>query len=295
MCLKEMTAYENPSGGRPIFGWAGVKAGLREIKLPCGHCASCIKNYYSYWATRGYYELLNWSDNFFCTFTFDPEHLPKDMSLDKEAFQRFIKRVKKAYGSSKSDPVRQIYCGEYGDKNKRPHYHAIFFNLHLDDLVESRRTDQGHLCYTSRKLSSLWGQGIVEISEATPATVAYLFKYILKKKSRKEKKQPLLLETPDGVTWEVAHEFIESSRNPGIGAHMRNSVSIRKGFLSVDGVPRSLPPYFLNYLKNVDPRFYEELKAQRFDYAVQQAKISQQEKDRRDAHFKMLQSQKKRD
>ena len=81
-----------------------------------------------------------------------------------------------------------------------------------------------------------------------------------------------------GETYDVEHEFIEASRNPGIGAHMRNSASVRKGFLSVDGVPRALPRYFLEYLKDNDPRFYEELKNQRFDHAQRQPIISQDEK-----------------
>ena len=278
MCLKELTAYNNPDGGRPIFGWAGVKQGLTEIKLPCGKCAECIHDYYSYWATRGYYELLNWSSNYFITLTYDNDHLPPDRSLNKKAFQKFIKKVKFAYGSTKENPIRQIYCGEYGENNLRPHYHLILFNCEISDLEETRKSDQGHLCYSSKKLSDLWGNGLVELSEATPATIAYLFKYILKKKSRRDREKPLSLVDRDGITWDVEHEFIETSRNPGIGAHMRNSSSIRKGFLSVDGVPRALPKYFLEYLKNTDPGFYEKLKDQRFDFAQRQPIISQQEK-----------------
>lgn len=295
MCLRELTAYQNPDGGRPIFGWAGLRAGLPEIKLPCGKCPECIYDYYSYWATRGYYELLNWKYSYFITLTFDNENLPANQSLNKKDFQKFIKRVKKSYGSTKESPIRQIYCGEYGEKNLRPHYHLILFNIDLSDLKESRRTEQGHLCYTSNRFSALWGKGLVEISEATPATIAYLFKYILKKKSRKERSKPLTLEHGDGLSWDVEHEFIEASRNPGIGAHMRDSPSIRKGFLSVDGVPRSLPKYFLEYLKNTDPRFYEELKDQRFDHAQTRPTRSGSEKQRLELYFKELQSTKKRD
>ena len=295
MCLTQITAYQNPEGGRPIFGWAGVKAGLPEIKLPCGKCAECIHDYYSYWATRGYYELLNWKESYFVTFTYDENHLPKNRSLNKKYFQKFIKKVKRNYVSTKEHPIRQIYCGEYGEQTQRPHYHAILFNISLSDLVESRRSDQGYLCYDSPRLRSLWGNGNIEISEATPATIAYLFKYVLKKKSRKERKKPLTLISNTGETYDVEHEFIEASRNPGIGAHMRNSASVRKGFLSVDGVPRALPKYFLEYLKNNDPRFYEELKNQRFDHAQRQPTISQDEKNRRNAHYKQLQSAKKRD
>jgi len=294
ICLNPLTAYENPEKGRPIFGWAGFSQGLREIKLPCQKCASCVHNYYSFWATRGYYELLNWSQNWFVTFTYNDKHLPKNRSLSKKEFQKFIKTLKKNFGSSKENPVRQIYCGEYGEKTKRPHYHAIFFNLNLDDLVEKRLSDQGHLCYTSETLTKLWGKGDVEISEATPATIAYLFKYILKKKSRKEKQKPLSIEH-DGITYDVEHEFIEASRNPGIGAHLRQSQSIRKGFLSLDGKIKALPKYFLEYLKTTDPRYYEELKNQRHDHAVSRTKLSQKEQSRLNATLQSFQKLKKRD
>ena len=153
MCLKEITAYENPEGGRPIFGWAGFKNGYREIKLPCGKCSECVHDYYSYWATRGYYELLNWKTNFFVTFTYDENHLPENHSLNKKEFQKFIKKVKKNYVSTKENPIRQIYCGEYGEQTSRPHYHCILFNIEISDLEESRRTDQGHICFNSKGLT----------------------------------------------------------------------------------------------------------------------------------------------
>lgn len=294
ICLNPLTSYENPDKGRPIFGWVGFSQGLREIKLPCGKCASCVHNYYSYWATRGYYELLNWEQSWFVTFTYNDKNLPKNRSLSKKDFQKFIKKLKKAFGSSKENPIRQIYCGEYGETTKRPHYHAILFNLNLDDLVEKRMSDQGYLCYTSKTITDLWSNGDVEISEATPATIAYLFKYILKKKTRKEKLKPLNIEY-DGITYDVEHEFIEASRNPGIGAHLRDSQSIRKGFLSLDGKIKALPKYFLEYLKNTDPRFYEELKSQRHDHAVNRAKMSQQEQSRLNATLQSFQKLKKRD
>lgn len=293
MCLKELTAYANPDGGRPIFGWAGLKQGLPELKLPCGKCSECIHDYYSFWATRGYYELLRWPSSYFITFTY--KEMPEGHSLSKKEFQKFIKLLKKKFGSSKENPIRQIYCGEYGEKNFRPHYHAIFFNLNLTDLEETRVSDSGFTCYTSKTISDLWKKGMIEISEATPATIAYLFKYILKKKSRKEKKVPLTITDHEGITWTVEHEFIEASRNPGIGAHMRDSDSILKGFLSVDGIPRALPKYFLEYLKNAQPAFYEQIKDQRFDHAQRQPVVSRDEKERRDAHYKMLQKTRKRD
>lgn len=266
MCTRPLTAYPNPEGGRPIFGFEGQKQGLNELKLPCGKCPECQKSYYTDWATRGSRELQRWNTSVFITLTYSDDHLPPSGSLDKKAIQDFIKRVKKHFASCKQNPIRQSYCGEYGTKTRRPHYHAILYNCDFNDRVPHYTSDQGHQVYTSKILSKLWPLGHVEFGYAEPGSIAYLYKYILKKKSRKEKKKPLELIMPDGEIRLVAHEFIESSRNPGIGAHMRDSQSIKKGFLSVDGVKKKLPKYYLEHLKKNDPHTYEKISDMKFDY-----------------------------
>lgn len=227
MCTRDLHGFKNPEGGKPIFGWAGEKAGLQKQPLPCGKCPECVKSYYTDWATRGYFELLQWSSNLFITLTYSNEHLPEKGSLKKSDIQKFIKRVKKHFRSTKENPIRQIYCGEYGEHTKRPHYHAILFNCYFDDQVRYRTSDQGHSIFTSKKLTTLWGKGNVEFGYAEASSIAYLFKYILKKKTRKERRRPLSIYR-DGVEYLVEHEFIETSRNPGIGACLRTSDSIKK-------------------------------------------------------------------
>lgn len=293
MCTRELTAYQNPEGGRPIFGFSGVKQGLPEIKLPCGKCPECTKSYYTDWATRASREIARWDSSLFITLTYSDEHLPPDNSLHKEEFQKFIKKVKKYLGSNKQNPVRQSYCGEYGSKTNRPHYHLILYNADFVDKTPHRTTDQGHPVFTSKTLTRLWGKGNVEFGYASAATVAYLYKYILKKKTRKEKKQPLVIER-NGITYEVAHEFIESSRNPGIGAHLRDSVSIKKGYLAVNGVRTKLPKYYSEHLKKTDPRTYEKIKDLKFDYMSKKPKETALRKKQKEHAQKALTDTKKR-
>ena len=267
MCTRELTAFQNPSGGRPIFGWEGVKQGLREIKLPCGKCPECCKDYYTAWATRGSRELSNWESSVFITLTYDDQNIPPDKSLKKRHIQNFIKRVKKYFGSTKENPIRQTYCGEYGTNTLRPHYHCVLYNVDFNDKKKHYKSTQGHQVYLSQTLTSLWGKGNAEFGYATPASIAYLYKYILKKKTRREKEKPLNIEL-DGVTYDVEHEFIESSRNPGIGAWLRGNDSLKKGYLTVNGTKTKIPKYYLEDLKINDPNTYEKLKDSKFDYAV---------------------------
>lgn len=293
MCTQELTAFVNPDGGRPIFGYEGHKRGLNEIKLPCGRCPECQKDYYKMWATRGAYELMRWPMSLFITLTYDDEHLPSDRSLNKKDVQDFIKRIKKRENRQQEDPVRQIYCGEYGTKTGRPHYHCILFNIDFADKRPWRTSDKGKIIFTSETLTRIWGKGNVEFGIAQPGSIAYLFKYVLKKKTRKEKEKPYEL-VIDGEIYEVAHEFIEASRNPGIGAHLRDSNSIKKGYLSVNGVRTKLPKYYQNFLQTHDPETYEKLKDQRFEIMLSRPKDSALRKKQKTEAQKLLTDAKKK-
>lgn len=293
MCTREITAYQNPSGGRPIFGYQGKKEGLPEIKLPCGKCPECQKDYYTSWATRGSRELLQWESSLFITLTYDEKHLPPDKSLKKKDVQDFIKRVKKRLKSSKEKPIRQSYCGEYGTKTLRPHYHVILYNVDFPDKEKHYVSEQGHQIFTSATLRELWPFGNSEFGFATPGSIAYLYKYILKKKSRKEKEKPLNIEI-DGITYDVEHEFIESSRNPGIGAYLKDSPSLLKGYLSVDGVKKKLPKYYLEHLKKFYPEEFEKISDQRFDFASKKPIETQKRKAQKEEAQKKFTDTKKK-
>lgn len=293
MCTRQITAYENPSGGRPIFGWEGLKQGLPELKLPCGKCPECQKDYYTQWATRGSRELAQWPSSVFVTLTYDDEHLPPDNSLRKKDVQDFIKRLKKYFKSTKENPIRQSYCGEYGEHTKRPHYHCVLYNCDFTDKIKHYMSPSGHQVFTSKILSRLWPFGFAEFGFAEPSSIAYLYKYILKKKTRKEKDQPLVIER-DGITYDVAHEFIESSRNPGIGAWARNSQSLKKGYLTVNGVKKKIPKYYMEDLKKSNPELHAELKDQKFDFANAKPKDSRLRREQKELAQKLLTDTKKK-
>jgi len=76
------------------------------------------------------HERDSWEEAVFVTLTYDPEHLPKDESLDKWELVRFFKRLRKSLFDRR---LRHFSVGEYGDRNGRPHYHCIIFGLGLDD------------------------------------------------------------------------------------------------------------------------------------------------------------------
>lgn len=97
------------------------------------------------------------------------------MSLNKKHLQNFFKRLRHRV------PKFTYYaCGEYGDENKRPHYHANLFNFRLEDEQLIKRDDLGAL-FSSQTLDDVWGYGFTTIGEFSYDTAGYVARYILKK------------------------------------------------------------------------------------------------------------------
>ena len=117
----------------------GVKKGKFAL-LPCGKCEYCRKQMAEQWATRIELEAKEWDDVIFLTLTYDDDHIPygeilkgyrsiQRQTVNKRDVQLFIKRLRKAY----KKPIKYFLAAEYGDRTKRPHYHAIVFGLKPPD------------------------------------------------------------------------------------------------------------------------------------------------------------------
>lgn len=152
----------------------------------------------------------------FITLTFSPEEMAKrnnPASLDVTEFQRFMKRLRKKHGK-----VRFFHCGEYGEKNKRPHYHALLFGLDFKDKELFSQRD-GVRLYVSESLSELWPYGFSTIGDVTFESAAYVARYVMKK-VRGEGAEEYYSNWIDPITGEVTDvkpEYATMSRKPGIG------------------------------------------------------------------------------
>jgi hypothetical protein len=93
-------------------------------------------------------------------------------TLYKPHYQEFTKRlrqtIKRNFWWSADKPIKYYACGEYGEANHRPHYHAIIYNL------PQQYNDHPDL------LAQDWKQGITDIGKATVGGMAYVTKYISK-------------------------------------------------------------------------------------------------------------------
>ena len=127
---------------------------------------------------RMYHEMLMHNTSCFVTLTYSPETLPDDGSLDVQHWQLFAKRLRKRMGH-----LRYYMCGEYGEKNRRPHFHAILFGTNFADR-KLWKEERGNRLYTSETLEKTWKLGFTSVGDATPATCAYVARYVQKKVSK---------------------------------------------------------------------------------------------------------------
>ncbi len=152
----------------------------------------------------------------FITLTMNNEYLESrenPYSLDKSEFQRFMKRLRKRYGKE----VRYFHCGEYGEKNSRPHYHAIIFGMDFEDKELFSVRDEIKL-YTSETLAELWPHGFVTIGSVTMESCAYVARYVCKKQKGKNAEKHYIRWDPlTGEGIPIEPEYATMSRKPGIG------------------------------------------------------------------------------
>jgi len=69
---------------------------------------------------------------------------------------------------------------------------------------------------------------------------------------------------------------------------MRDSDSIKKGFLSVNGVRKKLPKYYLEYLRKNDPETFDKIQNMKFDFMEKLPKLSEAQKKLKEKGQKKL-------
>ena len=129
-----------------------------------------------------------------------------------------MKRLRKELGKN-GKKLRFFHCGEYGDREGRPHYHALLFGYDFPDRYKWRTTDRGDTLYRSPMLERLWDLGSSEIGEVTFESAAYVARYNMKKITgpmAEDHYSRVNLNT--GEIIKIQPEYVTMSRRPGIGA-----------------------------------------------------------------------------
>lgn len=163
--------------------------------VPCGQCGECRLSRARTWATRCVHESSQWKFNCFITLTY--REPPPRNSLNPEDTRNFIRNFRYSF----KKPFKYFLVGEYGEKNDRPHYHALIFGhdfgLHKyketeDPLAKANKksspkvaTNLHPLWDTSAlscpALDDIWSLGHTSVGDLTFDSAAYCAQYAMKK------------------------------------------------------------------------------------------------------------------
>lgn len=147
-----------------------------DFQLPCGKCLHCRLEYARSWAIRCMHEASIHENNIFLTLTYNDDHLG-DGRLDYRDFQLFMKKLRKL----QNEPIGFNVVGEYGERTKRKHWHAIIFNFRPSDSTHLYKSDSGHDVSHSSTIERLWGRGRIEFGSVTLDSANYVSRYSAKK------------------------------------------------------------------------------------------------------------------
>lgn len=223
------------------------------MMVPCGQCLGCRLERSRQWAVRCVHEASLYDRNSFLTLTYSEDNLPRDLSLNLSHFQLFMKRLRKSVAPKR---VRFYHCGEYGEREQRPHYHALLFGHDFEDKKYFSERG-GNKVYTSDELSSLWKLGHAVVGDVTFDSAAYVARYVMKKVTGPSAEDHYFGRRP---------EYTTMSRRPGIGAKWFEKYAsdvYPHDRVVVRGVAGRPPRFYDSILEKSDPALLAVLKEKR--------------------------------
>ena len=162
-CYKPLKAWRSSDGSVFFNRKDSPRPNPSEINLACGQCVGCRLERSRQWAVRCIHEAKCWKQNCFVTLTYDDEHLPEHGNLVYRDFQLFMKKLRRRY----HDGIRFFMCGEYGEQDSRPHFHACLFNFDFPLKYRWKTRNGVSVLYRSDALDELWGKGFASVGEVT--------------------------------------------------------------------------------------------------------------------------------
>jgi hypothetical protein len=204
VCYTPLEAWKQP--GKSVLTFRSrdrvrieISPSVTEMLIPCGQCIGCRLDQSLNWAVRCEHESLYHEECYFLTLTFNDDHLPDDLSLRSWHLQDFWKRVRYdldmefafhdgVFADMEEPPRIKYYaCGEYGDLNFRPHYHACVFGLPLLKLggLDYHSSSGKFSLYRSPWLEKHWPWGFVSVADFSFETAGYCARYCTKKLFKK--------------------------------------------------------------------------------------------------------------
>lgn len=248
--IKAYRSVDKGPSGKPLLTFNPLRAlnSTSPLQIPCNKCMGCRLEKARQWAVRMNHEAKDWPQNCFITLTYSDEAVPRDFSVDLRHWQLFMKKLRKSLDYK----IRFYACGEYGDLNLRPHYHAIIFNHDFSDKQLHSYNQKGDPIYTSSSLANLWQNGLCTTQDVTFQSAGYVARYVTKKIGGEAANNHYYRRSPiDGQMYNVRPEFGVMSRRRGIGmgyVEKFKSDYYPSGFVVVNGRKQAPPRFYVSKL-----------------------------------------------
>jgi len=256
-------------------------------EVPCGQCIGCRMDKSRDWALRCIHEAQSHQENSFVTLTYEDSQLPLVGSLNVRHWQLFAKRLRhriqqEPFRTPQETPkpprktFRFFHCGEYGEREGRPHYHAAIFGLDFHEDRKFYKVKRGNTYYTSKILEDTWGHGFAIIGELTFQSAAYVARYITKKITGDQAAAHYQhIDQATGAVSQLKPEYTTMSRRPGIGKNWfekyRTDV-FPHDYVVANGARCRTPKYYDNEYELSDADDFALIRAQRRRLAARRIK-----------------------
>lgn len=230
---------------------------IADLLLPCGKCLGCKKRRVREWSMRSFHQEQITPGGLFLTLTYDEEHLPS-VSLVPRDWTLFVRAVKRRFPEW---DIRYLACGEYGEKFSRPHFHAVLWNLDIQDLKRHGKSSRGHPQFVSETLSGIWSKGLLTVQFYDPSHGGYVAGYIMDTwypsevhrgangRLSNEVFDPVL-----GAFVELERPFVrQSKRAVGRDWYETFKDDLFKGFVTYSGRQMAVPATYLRWLEKDCP------------------------------------------
>lgn len=232
----------------------------------------------------------------FITLTYDREHLPPGGSLQRHHFVNFMKSLRKKFipknpydkdlnpeGYKRwadAHAIRYYMCGEYGEKNLRPHYHAILYNIDFShDRYFWRWCDRKiNKLYRSPDLEELWNKGNSEIGTVTFKSASYCARYVMKKVTGADASYHYDPHDPETgecfLPAPLEPEYNTMSLKPGLGNtwfYKFHAEVYPRDSIRMNDHEQKPPKYYDKLIERLNPALWDRVQKKRIQYFKENA------------------------
>lgn len=287
-CISPLKASQNINGDI-VYSSKKALPGLVGIEFECRRCLPCRLNIAREKSIRALHEAKEHEGNIFLTLTYDEDSLASEKLIYKD-FQDFIRKLRdKLYYEHRAYELKNnikpltkrkdlpkisyMVTGEYGELNKRPHWHAILFNYWPNDADSLGTTKRGDQIWTSKTIEELWGKGRHDFGSVTLDSAGYVARYASKK---------LVHGKDEEHDYHPIHK-VSSARAIGRSwIEKYHQHTFENGYVVLpNGQMAGIPRYYVDWCKKYKPELYvhyvTEVRPKVADIAEKQARKEEME------------------